>query len=244
MDATVEEAIHCLRASLTSVGPFLSKGIILISFFEKREVKGFFGLVNSTENIYFERWRIPVLIDERPLLSPHHQDQYSNGNSSSYGNRNYEAQYKGNTDYYAKDAAESERKYFVDFALQVVQKRLVTILEVIILFIDHVIIFWADFVVSMLTDSCMHTQHMKFNRIMTRSTMLWLNPLYCFWCQAVNHSTDHVPPSVYEYEIEATGPLGEKREQSIVTRLINSPSILTSMSWLSGGQYIGASVHR
>lgn len=130
VDATVEEAIHSLRASLTSVGPFLSKGIILISFFEKREVKGFFGLVNSTENIYFERWRIPVLIDERPLLSPHHQDQYGNSNSSSYGNRNYEAQYKGNTDYYAKDAAESERKYFVDFALQVVQKRLVTILEV------------------------------------------------------------------------------------------------------------------
>ena len=72
------------------------------------------------------------MIDERPLLSPHHQDQYGNSNSSSYGNRNYEAQYKGNTDYYAKDAAESERKYFVDFALQVVQKRLVTILEVIL----------------------------------------------------------------------------------------------------------------
>jgi Autophagy-related protein 101 len=169
VDATVEEAIHSLRASLTSVGPFLSKGIILISFFEKREVKGFFGLVNSTENIYFERWRIPVLIDERPLLSPHHQDQYGNGNSSSYGNRNYEAQYKGNTDYYAKDAAESERKYFVDFALQVVQKRLVTILEVIIRPVDHVTIFWADFVVSILTDSSMHT--LTLNRIMTRSTM-------------------------------------------------------------------------
>lgn len=128
VDATVDEAIHSLKASLTSVGPFLSKGIILISFFEKREVKGFFGLVSSTENIYFERWRIPVLIDERPLLPPKYHDSHS---SSSTGYRSKETHHGGNIDYFAKDAAETERKYLVDCALQVVQKRLVTILEVI-----------------------------------------------------------------------------------------------------------------
>lgn len=131
VDATVEEAIQSLKASLTSVGPFLSKGIILISFFEKREVKGFFGLVSSTENIYFERWRIPVLIDERQLLSPQHVDQYDSYLNSTNGHQSNESNCDGRTDYYAQGAAETERKYLVDFALQVVQKRLVTILEVI-----------------------------------------------------------------------------------------------------------------
>lgn len=131
MDATVEEAIQSLKASLTSVGPFLSKGIILISFFEKREVKGFFGLVSSTENIYFERWRIPVLIDERQLLSPQYVDQYESYHTGTNRHPSNESDCGGRTDYYAQGAAETERKYLVDFALQVVQKRLVTILEVI-----------------------------------------------------------------------------------------------------------------
>lgn len=131
VDATVEEAIQSLKASLTSVGPFLSKGIILISFFEKREVKGFFGLVSSTENIYFERWRIPVLIDERQLLSPQYVDQYESYHSGTNRYPSNESDCGGRTDYYAQGAAEIERKYLVDFALQVVQKRLVTILEVI-----------------------------------------------------------------------------------------------------------------
>jgi hypothetical protein len=39
-----------------------------------------------------------------------------------------------------------------------------------------------------------------------------------------NKAIDHVPPTLYEYEIEVTGPTGE-REQSLVTRLINSPMI-------------------
>lgn len=123
------------------MGPFLSKGIILISFFEKREVKGFFGLVSSTENIYFERWRIPVLIDERPLLPQQQHNQYDNQNINSnngYRDRNGDIQHyqnpngsfdrRGNS--HAVEAAETERKHLVDFALQVVQKRLVTILEV------------------------------------------------------------------------------------------------------------------
>lgn len=42
--------------------------------------------------------------------------------------------------------------------------------------------------------------------------------------EIANKSIDHVPPALYEYEIEVTGPAGE-REQSLVTRLINSPMI-------------------
>ena len=127
IDATVDEAIESLKSSLQSVGPYLSKGIILISFFEKRDIKGFFGLVNSTENIYFERWRIPVLIDERPLLpaiSMGNYNNYNNYNDIDDRNNNYHH----NT--LSKEAAETEKKYLVDSALQAVQKRVITILEV------------------------------------------------------------------------------------------------------------------
>ena len=117
VDSTVDEAIESLKSSLASVGPYLSKGIILISFYEKREIKGFFGLTSTIENIYFERWRIPVVIDERPLLSSTKSYTHNNNNSN-------------NNDYLSKEGVESERKYFVDFALKIVQNRLVTILEV------------------------------------------------------------------------------------------------------------------
>jgi hypothetical protein len=41
--------------------------------------------------------------------------------------------------------------------------------------------------------------------------------------QTANRAIDHVPPTMYEYELEATGSSGERRELSIVTRLINAP---------------------
>ena len=121
VDNTVDEAIESLKSSLASVGPYLSKGIILISFFEKREIKGFFGLTSTIENIYFERWRIPVLIDERPLLSSS-KNYLQNDNNDNYNNEN--------NDNISKEGAEAERKYFVDFALKIVQNRLINILEV------------------------------------------------------------------------------------------------------------------
>jgi hypothetical protein len=40
---------------------------------------------------------------------------------------------------------------------------------------------------------------------------------------------DHIPPSLYEYEIDA-GTAGEQKiEQSMVARLINSPSLLSNL---------------
>ena len=70
VDDEVTAVVHALRQSLTSVGPYLSKGMIICSFFERRETKGFFGLVSNQENVYFERWLIPVVVDQRSLSSP------------------------------------------------------------------------------------------------------------------------------------------------------------------------------
>jgi superfamily I DNA/RNA helicase len=40
---------------------------ILISFYEKKEVKEYMGLLTRIENSYFESWRIPVSIVDYPL---------------------------------------------------------------------------------------------------------------------------------------------------------------------------------
>ena len=69
VDEEVTAVVHALRQSLTPVGPYLAKGMILCSFFERRETKGFFGLVSNHENVYFERWLIPVVVDQRSLSS-------------------------------------------------------------------------------------------------------------------------------------------------------------------------------
>jgi hypothetical protein len=129
VDATVNEAIEGLQASLTSVGPFLSKGIILLSFFEKREMKGFFGLVSRFENVYFERWRIPVLVNERSIYKDNNDDRYDNFYENNDMDRNNHIK-KNQKDSEDREVADSERKYFFDSAIEVVQKRLLTILEV------------------------------------------------------------------------------------------------------------------
>ena len=121
----------------------------MISFFEKREIKGFFGLTSTVENIYFERWRIPVLIDERPLLHQKIDNFYYNNQGNNQGNNNNDNNNNNNNNNNnlryqngeinnnftekipTKDAVESERRTLVDCALKVVQKRLITILEVI-----------------------------------------------------------------------------------------------------------------
>ena len=41
--------------------------MIALSFYEKREHKGFFGILSSEEKVFFERWTISVLVNESPL---------------------------------------------------------------------------------------------------------------------------------------------------------------------------------
>lgn len=65
VEETVKTAISDLSDfSLQRVAPNLSRGVITLSFYEKREVKGFFGILNSEEKVYFERWRISVLVND------------------------------------------------------------------------------------------------------------------------------------------------------------------------------------
>jgi Autophagy-related protein 101 len=49
------------------IGPHRSKGVLIVTFYEKRESKAFFGFMSNEEKVCFERWRIPVVVDERPL---------------------------------------------------------------------------------------------------------------------------------------------------------------------------------
>ena len=65
MDKQVEEAIENFTHSLTPVGPDLSRGTIVLAFFEKRK-RYYFGVAKSTENVYWEQWSVPVIVNHRP----------------------------------------------------------------------------------------------------------------------------------------------------------------------------------
>lgn len=65
MDKQVEEAIEAFTHSLHAVGPDLSRGTIVLAFFEKRR-RYYFGVAKSTENVYWEQWSIPVVVNHRP----------------------------------------------------------------------------------------------------------------------------------------------------------------------------------
>eukprot|EP00602_Paraphysomonas_sp_CaronLab_P012785 CAMPEP_0185042188 /NCGR_PEP_ID=MMETSP1103-20130426/42203_1 /TAXON_ID=36769 /ORGANISM="Paraphysomonas bandaiensis, Strain Caron Lab Isolate" /LENGTH=205 /DNA_ID=CAMNT_0027582213 /DNA_START=693 /DNA_END=1310 /DNA_ORIENTATION=- len=145
VDNTVADTISNLKTSLIHVGPHLSRGVVTLSFYEKRENKGFFGILSSEEKVHFERWRIPVLVNESPF--PRGMDP----------------------------ASEMTRKRLYDSAREQVKERMLVIFE------------------------------------------------------AVNTSIDHVPPSMYEFALEASGLTGERREHSMVTRLINSPTLMNPL---------------
>ena len=129
---------------LTVVGPNLFRSVLIISFYEYRSSKGFFGLINNTEKVVFERWKFPVLINQN--IVP-------------------------NINLVITPPPE------ILLAREQIQLRLLNIIDEVVNYVDH------------------------------------------------------VPPSLYEYEIEA-GFLGgaiEKNGQSMVTRLINSPSLLSNL---------------
>jgi hypothetical protein len=67
VDTRVNDTITNFKRSVIAVGPKLSRGVIYLSFYEKRETKGIFGFLSSEEKVHFERWKIPVLINESPI---------------------------------------------------------------------------------------------------------------------------------------------------------------------------------
>lgn len=38
----------------------------MISFYEKKEIKEWMGFVARTEQVFFERWKIPITMIDRP----------------------------------------------------------------------------------------------------------------------------------------------------------------------------------
>lgn len=148
VDKAVKDALELLDKTRTPVGPNLSKSIVLLTFFEKREIKGFFGLLSNQEKVCFERWKIPVVVNEHPIPS--------------------KSNHREHMDY---DSINFERQHIFDHARNQVQARILTILE------------------------------------------------------TANGSVDHVPPTLYEYELQASAANDRGVGGSLVSRLINSPMI-------------------
>lgn len=140
VEESVILALKSMLNCLTTVGPNLYRGIIIISFYEYRSSRSFLGLMNNLEKVVFERWKIPILVNENIIPS-----------NNPITNPNME----------------------ILQARENIQSKILQIIE------------FAGYV-------------------------------------------DHVPNS-YEYAIEA-GFSGEKREASMVAKLINSPSLLSNLS--------------
>ena len=147
VDESVILALKCMTNCLTPVGPNLYRSVLILSFYESRNTKAFFGFMNNNEKVVFERWRIPILVNENTSVP---NNTITNPNLLITPSQE------------------------ILLAREQIQLRILYIIEI------------ASYV-------------------------------------------DHVPPSLYEYEIEA-GIAGEKKEQSIVTRLINSPSLLSNLT--------------
>lgn len=167
VDQTVKVAIDVLLKVQIPVGPNLSKGVILLSFFERRVVKGYFGLTSHEEKVYFERWKIPILannssIDFNPPLTPSSSGSGKHSSPSSAQTSSSQASASEETN------IQFQRLHVTDITRNQVQQRILSILE------------------------------------------------------AANNALDHVPSTLYEYEIEVVGPVGERREESMFSRLINA----------------------
>jgi hypothetical protein len=62
----VKESIKLLTNHLAPVGPNLKKSTLLLEFYDQRETQKLF-IFTTTEKVAFERWHIPVRVDETTL---------------------------------------------------------------------------------------------------------------------------------------------------------------------------------
>lgn len=118
IDQNVSEAVVMLNKSKAPVGPTIQKGIILLSFYEHREKEALFGWIHSKEKVYFERWKIPIVVDERAFPQK----------SSSVATDGDDGQMA------TESVASVERQHMYSHARNQVQQRLLAILEVFLLF--------------------------------------------------------------------------------------------------------------
>jgi hypothetical protein len=146
VDGTVSDAVDIFRKSMQCIDEGLYHGEIVLSFYDKRDIKEYLGFVTRHENIYFEKWKISIdLTDSK----------------------------------YRRGEPEDDLQLYQTAYTQV-------------------------------TKSILHIT------------------------EAVNQSTDHVPLSLYDYEIQvmecsADGAGDSESGKSIVSKLINSPAIFHSM---------------
>lgn len=108
-----------LDRTRTPVGPHLSKGVILLTFFERRETKSFLGLISNQEKVCFERWRLPIVINERSI--PLKVVRGGLGMNSSI-------------------ADDLEREHYFNSARAQVQASLLTILEVFLYLLIEILL--------------------------------------------------------------------------------------------------------
>jgi len=67
VDSHVEQAVDKFLSTTRVVGPSLTRGEIILSFFERRQHSSLFGMVQEEEKVFFEHWRIPLVIAQQPL---------------------------------------------------------------------------------------------------------------------------------------------------------------------------------
>jgi hypothetical protein len=61
--ATYSDTIEIFKKSLYQIGPGRHyRGDIVVSFYDTKEIKEYFGMVTRNENVYFERWKICVVL--------------------------------------------------------------------------------------------------------------------------------------------------------------------------------------
>eukprot|EP01035_Chromulina_nebulosa_P023496 gene23496-30462_t len=88
LDKIILQTIEVFRSSLyrSPEDDNNLRGEIVLSFYDRKEVKEYFGFVTRHEQIYFERWKIAiVLVEEKP--------QSNNSNASLLKEQQYQSAY-------------------------------------------------------------------------------------------------------------------------------------------------------
>lgn len=148
VDRSVSDVVDIFRKSTHCIDEGLYHGEIVLSFYDKRDIKEYLGFVTRHENTYFEKWRISIDLTDSTF-------NRSNG-----------------------EPVDEMQRYQSAYA--------------------------------QVSKSILHIT------------------------DAVNLATDHVPLSLYDYEIQVLdlnvrGEVDSESGKSIVSKLINSPAIFHSM---------------
>lgn len=180
---------------------------MVLSFYDVKEIKEYLGFVTRSENFYFERWRICIILldvtssaasnipTRRNSTGSQRDNAVANDVSYAYGNIQDLSEMEANTCYYS--------------AHDQVTKAITTIIEVSL---------WPYF-----GNFCLIVPS----------------------CQSVNISSDHIPLTLYDYEVQvltpppgmannnnnnnaAAGAAGSNRP-GMVSKLINSPGLFNGM---------------